>query len=123
MNCNKYGTLYPEKAVAPLRILVEGLIASIVGSQYGQMTQVELKDLRTALNAFEDNSFPEDEPLFLLRGQDVLAPEIVRAYAEDAAAEGAFGIGEGNPVGQVAFDGLLAHALAMDDWQPRKLPD
>lgn len=34
-------------------------------------------------------TFPADEPLFLLRGQDVTTPEVIRAYVVEAARAGA----------------------------------
>lgn len=51
---------------------------------------------------------PENEPVFLLRGQDIFAPGFVRAYAELYLAGG------GN---QEVYDGLIEHACKMDDWQ------
>lgn len=120
MNDDKYVRLYPERAVAPLRDLVEGLLLSIVGSQYGDTTQVHLKNLRAALNAFEENSFPPDEPLFLLRGQDELAPDTVRFYAASVYDESAFGGDDNNGP---TLDHIRAFADRMAAWQPRKLPD
>lgn len=35
------------------------------------------------------NLIPEDEPVFLIRAQDVTAPEVVRHWIEDAADHGA----------------------------------
>ena len=59
-------------------------------------------------------SIPDDEPLFLLRGQDLLAPAAVEFWAtlvqncmgDDGQAEHA-----------------TAHAQAMREWSPRKMPD
>ncbi len=120
-NDNKYVRLYPERAVAPLRDFVEGLLVSIVGSQYSDSTRVELKDLRKALNDHDRLAFPLDEPLFLLRGQDKLAPATVRHYADQIVLmEGAFG-----EPGQAAsaIEHIRDFADAMERWQPRKLPD
>ncbi len=111
MNDSKYGRLYPERAVAPLRDLVEGLLMTIVGSQTAHMTQVELKDLRAALNAFTDNCFPPDEPLFLLRGQDRLASATVGFYFDLVHDEG------------LSAKGIAEVIQAMAQWQPRKMPD
>jgi hypothetical protein len=56
----------------------------------------------------------EDEPLFVLRGQDKLAPALVEMWASMAELHGA-------PRRKVAH----ARALAADmrDWPTRKLPD
>ena len=61
----------------------------------------------------EHKEIPDKEPLFLLRGQDELAPRIVRDYAtareklghSDAAKE------------------IRAIAKAMEAWPKRKKPD
>lgn len=116
---SKYGQVYPERAVAPLRALVEGLLLSIVGSMYADTTQVHLKDLRAALNASEDNSFPQDEPLFLLRGQDDLAPDTVLRYLRLVDEEsGAFSEDREGTI--IRLYELVA---LMRAWEPRKLPD
>ncbi len=52
------------------------------------------------------------EPLFILRGQDMLAPIVVRLYAELLQSHGLAGASE-----------VKAHAAAMERWQPRKMPD
>jgi hypothetical protein len=60
---------------------------------------------------------PEGEPVLLLRGQDVAAPFALRAYAGQAALEGA----DDDLVGKV-----LDHADAMEEWQrthTSKTPD
>ena len=118
MNDSKYVRLHPERAVKPLYDLVEGLLLKIVGSQYATTIQVELSDLRAALNAHEDGCFPVDEPLFLLRGQDVLAPEIVRAYAGKVLEGYAFA-----PNTLEAGGHIMDFADRMEAWEPRKLPD
>ncbi len=62
----------------------------------------------------ERKFIPLDEPVFLFRGQDQLAPAIIREYAfryveatgdEDAAAR------------------IREQADRMEAWQPRKIPD
>jgi hypothetical protein len=110
VNDGKYIRIYPERAVAPARKVLEQLALSS-------------NEAAMALSQLDTLGFPKGEPIFVLRGQDVLAPPIVRNYAEDAAAEGAFGIGLGEPEGQAAFDHLMAFADAMAAWTPRKLPD
>jgi hypothetical protein len=49
-----------------------------------------MKHARTDYNRIQDPAglIPEDEPVFLLRGQDALAPKIVEAYAMTALREG-----------------------------------
>lgn len=56
----------------------------------------------------------ENEPIFVLRAQDMLAPGIVREWAKQAAAHGC---------SQEKV--LEAHSLAdrMDQWATRKFPD
>jgi len=57
---------------------------------------------------------PADEPVFLIRGQDVVAGDAVRAWADLAEKAGA------NPdIVQVARD----HAAKMDAWAKKKVPD
>jgi hypothetical protein len=123
MSDSKYGRLYPERAVAPLTELLMALCDKITATPTATQTVITHAEILAALNACDRQGFPEDEPLFLLRGQDVLTPPIVRQYAEDAAAEGAHGIGTGEPEGQAAFDHMMEQADAMAAWQPRKLPD
>lgn len=60
---------------------------------------------------------PEEEPVFLIRGQDLVAPKVLRFYAAHAAGAG-------------ASDELvllvLGHAREMERWQrlcARKTPD
>lgn len=60
---------------------------------------------------------PEDEPVFLLRGQDVVAPEVVEMWALAA-----IGAGADDNIVQHAFD----HAQSMRKWQKEhgaKIPD
>lgn len=58
---------------------------------------------------------PIGEPCFLFRGQDVLAPTVLRFYAEllDQSLEYDNGMA----------DEVRAQADAMEAWAPRKLPD
>jgi hypothetical protein len=55
-----------------------------------------------------------DEPIFVLRAQDLLAPQRVRYWAELAIERG---------VSQAKVDEALACADAMDAWPTRKYPD
>lgn len=111
MNCDKYGRLYPERAVAPVRALLERLRGDTAWS-------APAAEAQRALDAL---GFPPDEPLLLLRGQDELAPTAVRHYARVVGlAVGAFGGVSGK---ESAAAHLLEHADVMQAWQPRKLPD
>lgn len=59
-------------------------------------------------------TIPDDEPLFLVRGQDRLAPGLVRYWAGAANARGC------KPsTAQAAYD----CADAMERWTPRKFPE
>lgn len=55
-----------------------------------------------------NSSIPDEEPVFVIRGQDKAAPETLRAYAKLALNWGA----SGELVGAV-----LIHADAMEAWQ------
>ena len=57
---------------------------------------------------------PADEPVFLIRGQDIVAGDAVRAWADLAEQRGA------DPdIVQTA----RAHAARMDAWGTKKTPD
>lgn len=74
-----------------------------------------MKHARDDYNRIQDPAglIPEDEPVFLLRGQDVLASDAVRYYALRACLEGRI---------EVAFLSFQ-QAKRMEGWEPRKLPD
>jgi hypothetical protein len=57
---------------------------------------------------------PFDEPVFLIRGQDAVAGEAVRAWADLAEKAGASA-----DILKAARD----HAARMDAWRPKKVPD
>jgi hypothetical protein len=57
---------------------------------------------------------PSDEPLFLIRGQDVVAGEAVRHWASLAAAAGA---------SPAIVKAANAQAGRMDEWKVKKVPD
>jgi len=64
-----------------------------------------------------ENKIPADEPVFLIRGQDLAAPNALRAYAFEAHRMGA------EPH---LIEATLRHAREMEDWQrdrARKTPD
>lgn len=78
-----------------------------------------MKHARDDYNRIQDpeGKIGEDEPVFLLRAKDILAPRIVLAWANTLEAE----MGDPKMV-------TLArkHAKYMEDWQQRngcKLPD
>lgn len=57
---------------------------------------------------------PWDEPVFLVRGQDVLGGETVRAWIKLAEAMG---------VSPEVLRIVNQHAIRMDDWEIKKVPD
>ena len=78
-----------------------------------------MKHARDDYNRIQDPAglIPDEEPVFLLRGQDLAAPRALRAYAIHASSIG-------------ASDDLVAATLAqarrMEEWQrlrARKTPD
>lgn len=78
-----------------------------------------MKHARADYDRIQDPSgkIPQDEPVFLIRGQDLAAPAALRCYAMEAARNG-------------AADDLVAatlnHAREMERWQAtrrRKTPD
>ena len=56
----------------------------------------------------------DDEPIFVLRAQDTLAPALVRRWADEAERAGC-------PAVKVIE--ARAVADAMEQWQSRKMPD
>ena len=113
MNDSKYGRLYPERAVEPLRTAARDQLDMALQDHDEEATA----EWRRVLNALEDKGFPPDEPLFLLRGQDVLASDFVRSYA--------FMVRHHPQPSVRALDADHIDTLAarMERWQPRKMPD
>lgn len=78
-----------------------------------------MKHFRADYNRIQDplNLIPEDEPVFLLRGQDILAPELLLRWAAKLRLMG------GDPnMAKIVEDG----AQEMIEWQKNhknKLPD
>ena len=70
---------------------------------------IERDDLNSCFNKAADN-----EPLFILRAQDRLAPQAVRVWAALLASES----GSSQKVAEAS-----ALAEAMEKWPTRKLPD
>ena len=63
----------------------------------------------------KDGTFiPADEPVFLLRAQDILAPAAVDYYAD---------LVESTTGDKLKAEGIRDIAEAMVSWTPRKLPD
>ncbi len=78
-----------------------------------------MKHARDDYNRIQDpeGKIPEDEPVFLIRGQDVAAPATLRAYALLAHERGA---------NRDIVDAVLDHVRLMEDWQRMaacKVPD
>jgi len=78
-----------------------------------------MKHAREDYNRIQDSAglIPADEPVFLLRGQDILAPDLLRLWATRLLSHG------GDP--QMASI-VSSHADAMEVWQrdhKKKLPD
>ena len=78
-----------------------------------------MKHARDDYNRIQDpaNIIPDDEPVFLLRAQDVTAPGVVLEWAKANIAIG------GDPG---LIDAAINHALRMLDWQQahkRKIAD
>ncbi len=118
MNDSKYVRLYPERAVAPARAALES--QGHVPGPFAEHPRFDCQGC-DALAALDALGFPPDEPLLLLRGQDVLAPDVVRAYAEQIVLmEGAFG--EPDQAASV-IEHIREVADRMERWTPRKLPD
>jgi hypothetical protein len=68
-------------------------------------------DLDAMLKA---SSIPAGEPTFILRGQDAVGGEAVRAWAALAKAAGA---------PDAVLEQALQQADALDAWRPKKVPD
>ena len=57
---------------------------------------------------------PRDEPVFLIRGQDICAAEAVQAWVQIAKAKG---------VNEATLRSAKAVAVKMEEWKPKKKPD
>ncbi len=78
-----------------------------------------MKHARSDYDRIQDPAglIPDDEPVFLLRAQDKLAPGIVAKWASDARAAGA---------SEEIVGAAFRHARAMQIWQNEhgmKIPD
>lgn len=78
-----------------------------------------MKHARDDYNRIQDpeGKIPENEPVFLIRGQDLAAPDTLREWAKLAHQNGA---------DNAIINKVLDHARAMEKWQrevARKTPD
>ena len=75
-----------------------------------------MKHARTDYDRIQDPSglIPADEPVFLIRGQDVSGGDAVRAWAALAYAQGA-----SDDICTIARE----HAAKMDAWPKKKVAD
>lgn len=78
-----------------------------------------MKHARSDYNRIQDpaGKIPALEPVFLIRGQDLAAPSVLRFYAMEAARMGA---------ANELIVATLDQARAMEEWQrtiARKTPD
>lgn len=76
--------------------------------------------LKKDLIKYLETHVADDEPVFLLRSQDQLAPKAVGDWANRALGNGKVHVDKVN--------GAIADGMAMDDWQAKnpdkvKLPD
>lgn len=114
---DKYGRLYPERAVEKARAILQEIIDSGVVGWSTRAAPEVTHNVAGALDDLDRLGFPPDEPLFLLRGQDVLAPGTVRFYGYE------WGRRLDRLDAQDVARHIDDHADAMERWQPRKLPD
>lgn len=75
-----------------------------------------MKHARPDYGRIQDPSglIPDDEPVFLLRAQDIIAPDLVAAWAKLAAQNG---------VSHEMCSLALSHADRMREWPKKKTPD
>ncbi|OGM08859.1 hypothetical protein A2Z67_02520 [Candidatus Woesebacteria bacterium RBG_13_36_22] len=78
-----------------------------------------MKHAREDYNRIQDPAglIPDDEPVFLLRGQDILAPDLLRTWAIQLLAKGGSGI---------MAEMVMKWSKKMTEWQEKhkaKLPD
>lgn len=75
-----------------------------------------MKHAREDYNRIQDpdNKIPADEPVFLLRGQDAIAPLALRLYALKCLLSG---------VDEDIVIATLQQAKRMNEWPKKKLPD
>lgn len=108
---SKYGRLFTEDDVCRI---VAGVLRC-----HGLNPETARHDAAGVLRADQSTTFPADEPLFLLRGQDGAAVPAVRDYGHRADDAGARAVHLGN---------VSVAALEMERWQTQhpdrvKVPD
>ena len=69
---------------------------------------------RTIIEKADGTRIPDNEPVFILRAQDALAPIAVRFYAD---------LVQGATDNRHVATEIRDVAALMASWQPRKLPD
>ncbi len=94
----------------PQGITARQLARKILGIQDGTMNPPQAVITTNGTTRI----IPADEPVFLIRGQDAVGGDAVRAWATLAEAAGAH-----FDICQVARQ----HAALMDQWPKKKLPD
>ena len=55
------------------------------------------------------------EPFFVLRGQDMLAPDVIQIWVERAAESG--------QLSERKFEEVISIIMAMENWPNRRMPD
>lgn len=75
-----------------------------------------MKHARPDYERFQDPAglIPDDEPVFLIRGQDIIAADVLNFYADELDDKG----GDVDMVEMVR-----KHATAMRLWRKHKMPD
>ena len=73
-----------------------------------------MKYRKVEVEKFDGTKIPSDEPVFVLRAQDILAPLAVRYYAD---------LVEGATANEKAAQQIRVFAKMMANWQKKKLPD
>lgn len=94
------------------RRLAEMALALGIGGEDGERLAALAREVLAA--GANGPDIPEDEPVFLIRGQDAAGGDAVRAWADLASARGA-----GDEIVGVA----RAHARLMDAWPKKKAAD
>lgn len=69
------------------------------------------------VNNLTGEHIPPDEPIFILRAQDLIAPEIVRFYAKTVRIRK--GLDKDDPM----IKGIMGFADRMEQWEYKKMPD
>ncbi len=82
---------------------------------------MKMKHAQEKYNEVQDGSgrIPEDEPVFLLRGQDELAPSVIRYWVMCLAENTR---GKPTHAQRLKIRAALDQADAMERWEARKIP-